>query len=64
MNCENNEHLILTGSIFQVNLNLKRNDKYVTLSILRICHIWKNINSKYQLQYEMKNLNYLMDHML
>ena len=52
-------------------IDLKRNDKYVALSNLSICYTWKNIknsckliNRKYQLQHEMKNLNYMMDHIL
>ena len=49
-------------------IDLRRKDKYIVLSNLRIYHTWKNIkshirtiNSKYQLQYGMKNLNYLMN---
>ena len=52
-------------------INFKRSDKYVALSNLSIYYTWKNmkshtktINLKYQLQHEMKNLNYLMDHIL
>ena len=51
--------------------NLRRKDKHITLSNLGIYYTWKNIKShvktinlKYQLQYRMKNLNYLMDHIL
>ena len=48
---------------------LKRSDKYVALSSLKIYYTWKNIkksykNDKYLLQHGMKNLNYLMDHTL
>ena len=52
-------------------LNLKRSDKYVALSNLRIYYTWENIkksyknkNFKYQLRHGMKSLNYLMDHIL
>ena len=48
---------------------LKRSDKYVALSNLKIYYTWKNIkksykNDKYLFQHGMKNLNYLMDHTL
>ena len=50
-------------------LNLKRKNKYVALSNLSIYFAWENIkrsdkiiNLKYQLQYGIKSLNYLMDH--
>ena len=50
-------------------INLKRKDKYVALSNLSIYYTWgnikrsyKKINLKYQLQYGIKSLNYLMDH--
>ena len=50
-------------------LNLKRKNKYVVLSNLSIYYAWENIkrsdkiiNLKYQLQYGIKSLNYLMDH--
>ena len=52
-------------------MSLKRSDKYVALSNLDIYYTWKykkihirTINLKYQLQHGMKNLNYLMDHIL
>ena len=52
-------------------INLKRSDKYFALSNLNMYYTWKNIKKphkniylKYQLQHEMKNLNYLMDHFL
>ena len=51
--------------------DLRRNGKCVALSNLSIYYTWKNIksqirtiNSKYHLQHGMKNLNYLMDHIL
>ena len=54
-----------------LNLTDKRSDKYVALSNFSIYYTWsklkshtKIINSKYQLQHEIKNLNYLMDHIL
>ena len=52
-------------------INLKRSDKYVALSNLSICYTWKDlkshtkiINLKYKLRHGMKNLNYLVDHIL
>ena len=58
--------LNLTDKIF-----LRRNNKYIALPNFSIYYTWKNkkndiriINLKYQLKYEMKNLNYLMDHIL
>ena len=49
-------------------IDLKRSDKYVALSNRSIYYTWKNmkklINLKYQLLRGMKNLNYLMDHIL
>ena len=48
-------------------INLKRGDKYVALPNLGIYYTLKNITesySKYHLRHEMKNLNYLMDHIM
>ena len=50
-------------------INKKRRDRYVALSNLNIYgKILKShteiIDSKYQVQHEMKSLNYLMDHIL
>ena len=50
-------------------INLKKNDNYVALSNLSIYYTWKNnhtkiVNLKYQLRHGMRNLNYLMDHIL
>ena len=46
-------------------IDLRRCDKYVALSKLSTYYTWKNIkNLKYQLQNEMRNLNYLVDHKL
>ena len=48
-------------------LGLKRGEKSITFSNLRIYCTWKNIKSsynKYQLQHRMINLNYLADHIL
>ena len=52
-------------------INLKGRDKYVALSNLSMYYTWKNIkchirtiNLKCQLHNEMKNLIYLMDHVL
>ena len=66
-----------TSDLQRLLLNLtdkidqRRKDKYIALSNLRIYYTWKNIKShtriinlKYQLQHRMKNLNYLMDHII
>ena len=53
-------------------INLQRSDKYVALSNRIIYYTWINIkksykkimNLKFHLQHGMKNLNYLMDHVL
>ena len=52
-------------------INLKKSDKYIASASLSICYTWKirksyirTINLKYDLQHGMKNLNYLMDHIL
>ena len=52
-------------------MNLKRSDKYITLSKLNIFYTWKNIKShtkiinlKYHLRHGMKSFNYIMDHIL
>ena len=53
-------------------IDLRWKDKYIALSNLSIHYIWKNIkkayiriiNLKYQLWHGMKNLNYLMVHIL
>ena len=52
-------------------INLKRSGKYVALSNLSIYYTWKNIkihtktiSLEYQLQNGLKNLNYLMGHIL
>ena len=73
INSENSK----TSDLQKLLLNLtdkidqRRKDKYFALSNLRIYYTWKNIKShtriinlKYQLQHRMKNLNYLMDHIL
>ena len=73
MNSKNSEtsdpHRLLLNLTDKINL--KRNDKYVTLSNLNIYYAWKNmkksykiINFKYQLPSGTKNLNYLMDPIL
>ena len=58
--------LIVTDKI-----NKKISDKHVVVSNLSIYYTWKNIkksqkikNLKYQLQHGVKNLNYLMGHIL
>ena len=69
MNSGNSEspdsHRLLLNLLDKINL--KRSDKYVALSNLSIYYTWKNIKRsyknnkyKYQLQYEMKNLCYLI----
>ena len=52
-------------------INLKRSQEYVALSNLSFYYTWKNIEKsykiislKYQPKHGMKNLNYLMDHIL
>ena len=52
-------------------INLKISDKYIPLSNFTICYTWKNkkshirtITLKYQLQPGIKNLNYVLDHIL
>ena len=52
-------------------MNLIRSDKYVVLSNLSSCYTWKNIQKSYKNNKSkilapngMKNLNYLMDHIL
>ena len=52
-------------------IDLRRKDKYIALSNLTIYYTWKNIKShiriinlKFNLWHGMKNLNYLMDHIL
>ena len=72
-NCKNSgtsdHHRLLLN--LSDKIDLKRSDKYLALSNLSIYYAWKNIkkytkiiNLKYLLQYGMKNLNYLMDHIL
>ena len=58
--------LNLTGKI-----DLRRKDNYVALSNISIYYRWKNVKTSYkngnvrcQLGHEMKNLNYLMDHIM
>ena len=53
-------------------IDLRQKDRYNALSNPSICYTWKNakksliriIKLKFQLQHGMKNLNYLMDHIL
>ena len=52
-------------------IDLRRKNKYNALSNLSIYHTWENIKSlirtinlQFQLQHRVKNLNYLMDHIL
>ena len=73
MNSKNSKtcdpHRLLLNLVNEINLRGK--DKYIALSNLSINGTWKNIKSfrrtinlKFQLQREMKNLNYLMDHIM
>ena len=71
MNSKNSKtsdpHKLLLG--LSDKMNLKRSDKYVDISKRSIYYTWKNVtmsykNLKYLLQYGMKNVNYLMDHIL
>ena len=73
MNSGNNKtsdsHILLLD--VSDKIDLKRSDKYVALSNLSIYYTWKNIkndtkaiNLKNQLQRGIKNLSYLMDHIL
>ena len=73
MNSKNSKtcdpHRLLLNLVNEMNLRGK--DKYIALSNLSIYGTWKNIKSfrrtinlKFQLQREMKNLNYLMDHIV
>ena len=62
-------HRLLLNLVNEINLRGK--DKYIALSNLSIYGTWKNIKSfkrtinlKFQLQREMKNLNYLIDHIV
>ena len=64
-----NPHRILLNLTDKIDLRGK--DKYIALSNLSIYYKWKNIKSliktinlKFRLQDGMKNLNYLMDHIL
>ena len=69
MNSGNNKtsdlHRQLLNLADKTNLKTERSDKYVALSSLSICYIWKNIKKHIktidwmnQLQYGMKNLKY------
>ena len=71
MNSENSK----TSDSHRVLLNFSnkmlRSDKYVASLNHSIYYTWENIkepseikNLKHQLQHEMKNLNYLIDHIL
>ena len=63
-----NPHRLLLNLTDTLDL---RKDKYIALSNLRIYYTLENIKSyirtislKFQLQHGMKNLDYLMDHIL
>ena len=67
------KHLIFIDyySILQIKKKLKRSDKYVALSNLSMYYTWKNFKKlhktnkfKISASHGMKNLNYLMDHIL
>ena len=57
--------------ILSDKIKLKRSDKYVAISNLSIYYTWKNMKKsyknnklKYQLQFGMISLNYLMGHII
>ena len=63
-----NPHRLLLNLTDTLDL---RKDKYIALSNLRIYYTFENIKSyirtislKFQLQHGMKNLDYLMDHII
>ena len=73
MNSKNSEasdpHKLLLSLTDKIHL--KRSDQYVALLNLSIYCTWENvkgytkiINLKYPLSHGMKNLNYMMDHIL
>ena len=74
MNSENSKttdpHRLLLNLLDKINL--KRNEKYVALSVLSIYYrrmenikkLYKTINLKYQLQVGIINLNYLLVYIL
>ena len=73
MNSENSRTSHPHRLIFNITdkIILKRSDKYVALSNLRIHYTWRNIKShtkavnlKHRFQREMIYLNCLMDHIL
>ena len=73
MNSENSKTSHSHRLLFNLSdkTDIKRSNKYVSLSNLSIYYTWENIksltttiNSKYPVQGGMKNLNYLMDHIL
>ena len=73
INSENSKTSDLQRLLLNVTdkIDQRRKDKYIASSNLRIYYTWKNIKShtriinlKYQLQHRMKNLNYLMDHII
>ena len=73
MNSENSKTSDPKRLLFNLadKIGVRRKDIYIALSNLSIYYTWKNIkksykkkNLKYQLQNGIKNLNYLMDHIL
>ena len=71
MKSENSETSKLHVLILKLTdkLDLRRGEKSIALSNLRIYYTWKNIkcsynNNKISFQHGMINLNYLMDHIL
>ena len=73
MNSENSKTSDLLRLLLNLpdKTNLKRSDKYFALSSFSIYYTWKNIKKsyknnefKYQLQHGIKNLHYLMNHIL
>ena len=75
INSQNNKRCDYHRLLLNVmdKINLKRSGKYVALSNLSIYYTWKKktkkkrikiIDLKYQLQDEIKSLNYLRNHIL
>ena len=74
MNCENSKTSERYRLLLNLadKINLKRTDKHVALSTLIMYYRWVNvrkslekaIDSKYQLQHGMRNLIYVIDHIL
>ena len=67
MNSENSKTSDSHRVLLTFSNKMLRSDKYVASLNHSIYYTWENIkikNLKHQLQHEMKNLNYLIDHIL